>query len=74
MVIVAKKFILSFIRPQDMLQKSKVLVPACEFANCNLAFYVAFGVIDSFTVDNDTLSPASASILMRSFTFFLGLI
>ena len=88
MVIMAKQFNFSLIRPQDMSPKIKVFVPVC-FANCNLAFLCRFwsnGFFlaewpfspcqyrTRFTVDDDTLLQVSASIFTRSFAFVLGLI
>ncbi|MED6285401.1 hypothetical protein CHARACLAT_028946 [Characodon lateralis] len=67
----------SLIRPQNMSPKIKVLSLGA-FAKCNLALillleycflplWVAFRHRTHFSVDNDTVLPASVSISTRSF-------
>lgn len=88
-VIVAKQFSFNFIRLQDMSPNVFLSSSLCAFTNCNLAFLCCFGnngyflaewpfspccFRTRFTVDNDTLLPASASIFTRTFAFVLGLI
>ncbi|MED6253148.1 hypothetical protein ATANTOWER_023191 [Ataeniobius toweri] len=84
MVLLAKCFSFSLIRPQDMFTKIRVFVTA--FTKCSPSFmlfwsngfYLTEWLFSScqyrtcFTVDNNTFSQVPAYIFIRSFGFVPG--